>query len=137
MEYVQGSNEARSIYADRRTMQFLLRVISVLWLSWAFAPAVHAEDVSKCFIVHGMSKNDDVRYLVDAVSRCAQEYDAVYVMVSFLDGAGRFLGNGVWPVYWCRPGRREFHEFSVPRTATGYERVVLRRITTDFREALQ
>lgn len=118
-------------------MHSILRVIPVLFLAWAVAPAARAEDVSKCFIVHEMSKNDDVRYLVDAVSRCAQEYDAVYVMVSFFDGAGRYLSDGVWPVYWCRPGRREYHEFSVPRGAAGYQRVVLRRITTDFTETMR
>ena len=118
-------------------MHLILRVIPVLLLSLAVAPAAHAEDVAKCFVVHEMSKNDDVRYLVDAVSRCAQEYDAVYVMVSFLDGSGRYLGDGVWPVYWCRPGRREYHEFSVPRHALGYSRVVLRRITTDFNETMR
>jgi len=102
------------------------------------APAARAaaEDVSKCFVVHEMSKSEDVRYLVDAVSHCAHEYDAVYVAVTFLDGTGRNLGEGVWPVYWLRPGRREFHEFSVPRHAFGFERVVLRRITTDYAEAL-
>ncbi len=125
----------------KRFTKLLLGLCPSVALLLALAPAAYSstnsEDVSKCFVVHEMSKNDDLRYLVDAVSRSSREYEAVYVMVSFLDGAGRYLGDGVWPIYWCRPGRREYHEFSVPRAALGYERVILRRITTDFREAMR
>jgi len=98
--------------------------------------ATRLENVSQCFSVREMTKSEDVRYFGDATSHCSQEYDAVYVQVSFLDGTGKRLDDGVWAIYWCRPGRREIHEFGIPKSAAGFERVVLRRITTDFAEAL-
>src|SRR5262249_18324910 len=58
------------------------------------------------------------------------------VMVKFLDHAGKSLDDGVWAIYWCRPGRREIHEFAIPAGALGFERVVLTRVTTNAREAL-
>ena len=97
----------------------------------------HAEDVAQCFAVHEMVKTEDIRYLVDAVSNCTKVYDAVYVLVSFLDGEGKHLDDGVWATYWCRPGRREVHEFAIPKYASGFVRVILRKITTDSREALR
>jgi hypothetical protein len=103
-----------------------------------FAPTpVHAEDVSQCFVVREMVKSEELRYFVDATSRCSQEYEAVYVMVSFLDVKGGHLDDGVWAIYWCRPGRREVHEFGIPTRAAGFNRVVLRKITVDSVEALR
>jgi hypothetical protein len=99
-------------------------------------PAARAENVSSCFAVHEMVKTEASRYLVRAVSRCGNVYDAVYVMVSFLDARGQHLGNGVWPIYWVRPGRLEIHEFGIPREARGFTRVILHKITTDFNEVL-
>ena len=99
-------------------------------------PAARAENVSRCFAVHEMVKTEPARYLVRATSECAHTYDAVYVMVSFLDAAGRHLDNGVWAIYWCRPGRAEIHEFGIPKDARGFSRVVLQKITTDFNEVL-
>jgi hypothetical protein len=100
------------------------------------APEARAENVSRCFSVHEMVKTEPSRYLVRAVSECAQVYDAVYVMVSFLDSKGRHLGEGVWAIYWCRPGRYEVHEFGIPTAARGFDRVVMHGITTDFRDVL-
>lgn len=114
-------------------MKHLARL--ALWAA-CLAVVARAENVSSCFAVHEMVKTEDTRYLVRAVSRCAHTYDAVYVMVSFLDAAGRHLGNGVWPIYWVRPGRPEVHEFGVPREARGFVRVVLHQITTDFNQVL-
>jgi hypothetical protein len=59
------------------------------------------------------------------------------VLVSFLDHAGKHLDDGVWAIYWCRPGRREIHEFAIPAGALGFARVVLNRITVDSAEALR
>jgi hypothetical protein len=83
-----------------------------------------------------MVKTEEIRYLVDAVSECSREYDAVYVMVAFLDKNGKRLDNGVWAIYWCRPGRREIHEFAIPSGAQRFESVVLTKITNDAGEAL-
>jgi hypothetical protein len=117
-------------------MSHLVRFCVFCLLLVALAPEARSEDISQCFVVREMAKSEDIRYLVDAVSHCSREYDAVYVMVSFLDSDGRDMGDGLWAIYWCRPGRREFHEFAVPRRAQGFKRVVLKRITTDFTEAL-
>jgi hypothetical protein len=106
-------------------------------LLFAAVSAVHAEDVSHCFVVHEMVKSEEHRYFVEAVSQCSREYDAVYVMVSFLDAKGSRLDDGVWAIYWCRPGRREIHEFGIPSGAAGFARVVLRKITIDSIEALR
>jgi hypothetical protein len=106
-------------------------------LFFAPAPTVHAEDVAHCFVIREMVRSEDERYYVDAISRCSREYDAVYVMVEFLDAKGARLDDGVWAIYWCRPGRREIHEFGIPKQAEGFRRVVLRKITVDSTEALR
>jgi hypothetical protein len=100
-------------------------------------PAVHTEDISHCFVVNEMVKSEEHRYFVDAISKCSREYDTVYVMVSFLDAMGGHLDDGVWAVYWCRPGRRETHQFGIPPRAVGFTRVVLRKITIDPTDALR
>ncbi len=114
----------------------LLTLLPLFWFAPAHSP-VPIEDVSHCFVVHEMVKSEEERYFVDAISRCAHEYDAVYVMVSFLDSKGARLDDGVWAVYWVRPGRREVHEFGIPIKASGFHRVVLRKITADSLEALR
>jgi hypothetical protein len=108
----------------------------LLLLPLLSASAVHAENLGQCFHVREMVKTEEIRYLVDAVSQCAHEYEAVYVLVSFFDHLGKRLDDGVWAIYWCRPGRREIHEFAIPAGALGFERVVMNRITADAREAL-
>ena len=115
-------------------MNLLSSLLPLLLFASAHA---HAEDVSQCFVVHEMVKSEDLRYFVDAVSRCSREYDAVYVMVSFLDAKGGHLDDGVWAIYWCRPGRREVHEFGIPARAAGFHSVVLRKITANSVEALR
>lgn len=114
----------------------LLASVFALFL-YAPAPVAHAEDVSHCFVVRDMYKSEEFRYYVDATSRCSREYEAVYVMVSFLDAKGAHMDDGVWAIYWCRPGRHEVHEFGIPSKANGFNRVVLRKITVDSVEALK
>jgi len=115
-----------------------MNFLSLLPLLWfAPAPTAHVEDVSHCFVIREMVWSEEERYYVDATSRCSREYDAVYVMVSFLDAKGARLDDGVWAIYWCRPGRREIHEFGIPKQAEGFRRVVLRKITVDSTEALR
>ncbi len=103
----------------------------------ACASSARAEDVAQCFTVREMVKTEDYRYLVNAISRCSREYNAVYVMVSFWDKDGKHMDNGVWAIYWCRPGRREIHEFQIPRGAAGFAKVTVRKITTDSEVALR
>jgi hypothetical protein len=116
-------------------LKHLRLIVSLLPL--LLLPALRAENVGQCFHVREMVKTEEIRYLVDAVSHCSHEYEAVYVLVSFLDHAGKHLDDGVWAIYWCRPGRREIHEFAIPAGALGFARVVLTRITADAAEALR
>lgn len=123
-------------------MKYLAKLSLCALILFAVAPLARStetrtENIANCFVVNQMSKSEDARYFVNAVSRCHREYDAVYVMVSFLDATGNRLGDGVWAIYWCRPGRREVHEFGIPHKAQGFERVVLRGITTDAELALR
>jgi hypothetical protein len=111
-----------------------LRVSLFLILSACFC---RAESIDKCFTVHRMVKSEEGRYLIEATNRCSQEYDAVYVLVSFSDGQGKRLDDGVWAIYWSRPGRHEIHEFGIPKGAVGFERVTLRKITINAEEALR
>ncbi|HLH42403.1 MAG TPA: hypothetical protein VKV74_05425 [Bryobacteraceae bacterium] len=115
-------------------MKHLLRIL--FFLPFLSLSALAAENVGQCFHVRQMVKTEEIRYGVDAISECRREYEAVYVLVAFLDRAGKRLDEGVWAIYWCRPGRREIHEFAIPAGALGFERVVLTRITADAREAL-
>lgn len=100
------------------------------------AVPVFAEDVAHCFEIREMQKTEPGRYGVHAVSNCARTYDAVYVMVSFFDAKGKHMDDGVWAIYWCRPGRTEIHEFAVPRAAYGFHRMSLRGITIDAEKGL-
>jgi hypothetical protein len=102
-----------------------------------FPCIARGEDVARCFNVREMVKTEDGRYLVDAVSHCSREYNAVYVMVSFADSRGNHLDDGVWAIYWCRPARREVHEFQIPPGAVGFTNVAVRQITTDSEVALK
>lgn len=110
----------------------MLRFVALLVLA---VPAF-AEDVARCFQIREMAKTEAGRYGVHAVSRCSKTYDAVYVMVSFQDAKGKHMDDGVWAIYWCRPGRVEIHEFAVPRSAYGFHKVVLRGITLDAEQGL-
>jgi hypothetical protein len=116
-------------------MKHLGKLLPLLLLVFSATPA-RSENLSQCLNIREMVKSTEFRYYVDAVSRCAHEYETVYVMVSFLDNAGKRMDDGVWAVYGLRPGRAEVHEFAVPKAAQGFARVVLRKITTDVMEAI-
>ena len=102
------------------------------------ALAVHAKDVSHCFVVNEMVKSEEYRYFVDAVSKCSREYDAVYVMV-FVPGCKGRLSRQRRLGYLLVPARSPGNSRSLEsrREPQGFDRVVLRKVTVDSMEALR
>jgi hypothetical protein len=91
--------------------------------------------VEECFKVHWLLRADDAHYWADWVSECPYTIDAVYVMIGFVDHGKKPLGNGVWPMYFVLPGAHQVTRFSAPAEASGFETVVLHRMTIDSAEA--
>ena len=98
-----------------------------------------------CFKVRSMVKadrtadavdGDEGRYQVVATNACGFTLDAIYVLVRFTDRRERVLSGGLWILYAMPPGQTWVKKFSVPLQAAGFERVVLRKITTNAEEAL-
>ncbi len=92
-------------------------------------------EISKCFVVHRLLKTDATHYWADWSNTCPYTIDAVYVMVGFLDGNRREMGNGVWPMYFVTPGAHRVTRFSAP--VADFETVHVHRITTDSVVALR
>ena len=101
-------------------------------LSFAAKP-----QVPDCFKVHRLLKTDAVHYWADWTNTCPYTIDSVYVMVHFLDGSRKVLGEGVWPMYFILPGVHRVTRFSIPAAAAGFEFIRVRRITTNSEEALR
>src|SRR5579863_792416 len=89
------------------------------------------------FKVRRLLKTDDTHYWADWANTCPFIIDQVYVMVRFLDGSRKPLGNGVWPMYFILPGAHRVTRFSIPAGAVGFESIRVRRITTNTLEALR
>ena len=122
-----------------------LRSIRFLLLPMLAQAALFAR-TEDCFQILSMRKaswtsdtvpGDENRYQVVARNTCPYTIDAVYVMVRFTDSASHELSNGLWVLYFMPPGRSWTKKFSVPLKAYGFERVVLRKITTNAEEALR
>jgi hypothetical protein len=101
------------------------------------APSVKAPAVKECFKVHRLLKTDETHYWADWTNTCPYIIDSVYVMVGFVDGFSKYLGDGVWPMYFILPGMHRVTRFSVPKGVDGFESILVRRITTNSTEALQ
>jgi hypothetical protein len=93
--------------------------------------------ISTCFKVRRLLKTDDAHYWADWTNTCPFIIDQVYVMVRFLDGSRKSLGNGVWPMYFILPGVHRVTRFSIPAGAVGFESIRVRRITANTLEALR
>jgi hypothetical protein len=91
--------------------------------------------VEECFKVHWLLRADDAHYWADWVSECPYTIDRVYVMIHFADHGKNHLGNGVWPMYFVLPGAHQVTRFSAPAEVSGFETVLLHRITTETAEA--
>ena len=90
--------------------------------------------VSECFKVRRLLKTDATHYWADWTNTCPYTIDAVYVTVGFLDRSHREMGNGVWPMYFVRPGQHRVTRFSSP--VADFETVRVHEITTDSALAL-
>lgn len=91
--------------------------------------------VEQCFKIHWLLRADDAHYWADWVSECPYTIDAVYVMIGFHDHGKNHLGNGVWPMYFVLPGAHQVTRFSAPAEVSGFETVVVHRVTVDSAEA--
>jgi hypothetical protein len=95
-----------------------------------------APKVSECFKVHDLLKVDDEHYWAKWSSSCPYTIDSVYVMVGFTDHSGKKVAEGVWSMYQVKPGAGRVNRFTAPLTEPAFQRVRLKRITTDSTEAL-
>lgn len=102
----------------------------------ALASAADRPGVPECFKVHRLLKTDATHYWADWTNTCPYTIDSVYVMVGFLDGFRKYLGEGVWPMYFVLPGAHRVTRFSVPVGVDGFESILVKRITTNSAEAL-
>jgi hypothetical protein len=116
----------------------------VLFLCCGFVRAADMPDnkpadkaIPDCFKVHRLLKTDETHYWADWTNTCPFVIDKVYVMVGFLDGANKALGDGVWPMYFVLPGVHRVTRFSIPAVAAGFEFIRVQRITTNSVEALR
>jgi hypothetical protein len=91
--------------------------------------------VEECFKIHWLLRADDAHYWADWISECPYTIDAVYVMIGFADHGKKPLGNGVWPMYFVLPGAHQVTRFSAPAEVSGFETVIVHRITIDSAEA--
>jgi len=113
------------------------RVCLALALLCAGLASAAEPPVPECFKVHRLLKTDDAHYWADWTNTCPYTIDSVYVMVGFLDGTQRHLGDGVWPMYFVLPGEHRVTRFSIPVAAVGFEFIRVQRITTNWVEALR
>jgi hypothetical protein len=90
-----------------------------------------AMNVEECFKVHWLLRADDAHYWADWVNECPYTVDSVYVMIGFVDHDKNPLGNGVWPMYFVLPGAHQVTRFSAPAEVSGFETVVVHRMTVD------
>jgi hypothetical protein len=100
------------------------------------ASPVDRPEVPECFKVLRLLKTDATHYWADWTNTCPYTIDSVYVMVGFVDGFRKYLGDGVWRMYFILPGAHRVTRFSVPVGVDGFESILVRRITTDSVEAL-
>jgi hypothetical protein len=105
-----------------------------------FAAAAYAGDkptVSKCFKIHSLTRTDGEHYWADWTNACPYTIDSVYVMIAFWDKFHQRLGDGVWGLHFITQGAHRVTRFSAPNGVGGFEFVDIRKITTDFTEALR
>jgi hypothetical protein len=111
-----------------------------LFLLAAFAGGASAEQkprVAACFKVHDMLRADSEHYWANWTNACPYTIDSVYVMVGFFDASRRWLGSGVWAMYFVRPGASRVVRFSMPAEVPDFHSVRLVKITTNSEEALR
>jgi hypothetical protein len=107
-----------------------------LYLCGSIASAAEQPKVHDCFKVKRLLKIDATFYWADWSNACPFTVDSVYVMVTFVDGANKELGSGVWPMYFVQPGVHRVTRFTVPVGVSTYRTLRVSKITTDSSVAL-
>lgn len=92
--------------------------------------------IAQCFKVYDLLKMDQDHYWANWANACPYTIDSVYIMVRFSDRSRRGLGNGVWALHFVVPGTHQVTRFTAPRDVPDFDFVHLRKITTDWMEAL-
>jgi len=92
--------------------------------------------VADCFKVNALLKMDGDHYWADWKNACPYTIDSVYVAVEFADRMGRSVGNGLWALHLVGPGLSRVIRLSSPPTSATFERISVRKITTDLEAAL-
>jgi hypothetical protein len=113
-----------------------MKAVLVLLLSAAAAFAADKPAVSDCFKVHSMTRSDGDHYWADWANTCPYTIDSVYVIVGFWNKSHKRLGDGVWDLHFVTRGAHRETRFSVPNGVGGFEFVDIRKVTTDFTEAI-
>jgi hypothetical protein len=112
------------------------RALAVAVLATA-AFAGDKPSVTQCFKVHSLIRADGEHYWADWTNSCPYTIDSVYVMIGFRDKSRKWLGDGVWGLHFITQGAHRVTRFSVPRGVDGFESLDIRKVTTDFTEALR
>jgi len=92
--------------------------------------------VAQCFKVNALLKMDGDHYWADWKNACPYTIDSVYVNVEFSDRGGKSVGNGLWALHLVGPGLARVIRLSAPVTSAAFERIHVRKITTDLEQAL-
>jgi len=108
-----------------------------LLLLGAVALAGDKPSVDKCFKVRSLTRTDGEHYWADWTNACPYTIDSVYVMIGFLDKFHKRLGDGVWGLHFITQGAHRVTRFSTPAGVSSFEFVDIRKVTTDFAEALR
>lgn len=93
--------------------------------------------VAECFKVNALLKLDGDHYWADWKNSCPYTIDSVYIAVEFADHVGKSVGNGLWALHLVGPGLARVIRLSTPETSGVFERIRVRRITTDLEQALR
>jgi hypothetical protein len=112
------------------------RALLFLWLA-AAVTASEKPAITQCFKVHSLTRADEEHYWASWTNTCPYTIDSVYVMIGFRDKSRKWLGDGVWGLHFITQGAHRVTRFSVPRGVDGFESLDIRKVTTDFTEALR
>ena len=118
-------------------MDTTMKHLACLLLLSAGLAAAEKPKVAECFKVNALIKTDEIHYWADWTNACPYTIDSVYVLVTFAGKSKAHLGNGVWPMYFVTPGTHRVTRFAIPAEVLGFESVNVRKITTDWVEALR
>jgi hypothetical protein len=92
--------------------------------------------VAECFKVNALLKMDADHYWADWKNSCPFTIDSVYVSVEFAGRGGENVGSGLWSLHLVQPGLARVMRLSSPPTSASFERISVRKISTDLEQAL-